>query len=171
MTGCRRSEVSAATWSEIDLATRTWTIPASRHKAGSEHHIPLTDDTVALLAGLPRHRSGDHVFTTTFGKTSIAGFSKFTARLVRAMRSELGPDMPPFCLHDLRRTFRSRLSEIGISERVAELCIAHAPRNALVRIYDQHRFADEIRAAHEAWHRRLRDILEPPHSNIVPLRA
>jgi integrase len=133
MTGARRSEVSAATWDEFDLAAKVWTIPASRHKAGSEHRVPLTDAMLELLGELPRYRSGDYLFSTTFGKTSIAGFSKYTAKLMRLVRSELGA-MPSFALHDLRRSFRTKLSEIGISERVAELAIGHAPRNPLIRV-------------------------------------
>jgi integrase len=171
LTGGRRSAIAGGRFSEIDLATRTWIIPRERAKCDCEHRVPLTDDLLKLLAELPRFRSGDHVFTTTFGKTSIAGFSKYTARLHRAMRAELGPDLPSFTLHDLRRTFRTRLSEVGVAERVAELCIAHAPRNALVRIYDQHRFEAEIRTAHERWHQRLRGIIEPPPANVVTLAA
>jgi hypothetical protein len=79
--------------------------------------------------------------------------------------------MPSFCLHDLRRTCRSRLSECGVSERVAEAAIGHGPRNPLVRIYDRHGYRDEIRAAFEAWHARLRALVSPPPANVVALRA
>jgi integrase len=166
MTGCRRGEVAGAQWSEIDVAAKLWTIPASRAKANAAHVVPLTDDLLELLATLPRYRSGPHLFSTTFGTTSIAGFSRYTARLLR----EMG-DPPPFSLHDLRRTYRSRLSEIGIAETVAERCIAHAPRNAILRVYDRYSYQDEIRAANERWHRRLRCIISLPPDNVVALRA
>jgi integrase len=122
-----------------------------------------------LLGELPRYRSGDHLFTTTFGKTSIAGFSKYTARLLRLMRLELG-DMANLSLHDLRRTTRTRLSELRIPEHVAEQAIGHAKRG-LLRIYDQHRHGDEVREAFEAWHQRLRGIVSPPpaNANVVAL--
>ena len=86
------------------------------------------------------------------------------------MRAELGADMPSFCLHDLRRTMRTRLSEIGIAEHVAEIAIGHAKRG-LIRIYDQHRHADAVRAAFERWHARLRDLIAPPPANVVTLRT
>ena len=147
-------EIAGGRWSEIDLAAKVWVVPRERAKADCEHRIPLTEDLIALLATLPRHRSGDHVFTTTFGKTSISGFSKACARLHRLMRAELGQAMPRWCLHDLRRTFRSRLSELGIAERVCELAIDHA-RTGVGRIYDLHRFESEIRSANERWHREV----------------
>jgi hypothetical protein len=70
------------------------------------------------------------------------------------MRAELGA-VPGFCLHDLRRTFRSRLSELGVSERIAELAIQHGPKDPLVKIYNRYEFDAEIRAAFEAWATRL----------------
>jgi integrase len=61
-------------------------------------------------------------------------------------------------IHDLRRTVRTRLSELRVPEHVAELVIGHA-RKGLARIYDQHRYADEMREALQAWAVRLRAIV------------
>ena len=36
LTACRSGEVRGACWEEIDLDTATWTVPASRMKAGGE---------------------------------------------------------------------------------------------------------------------------------------
>jgi integrase len=175
LTGARRGEIAGGCWSEIDFESKTWTVPRVRAKADCEHRIALTEDVITLLAGLPRYHSGDFIFTTSYGRRPISGFSKATRRLHNLMRRELGQAMPGWGLHDLRRTFRSRLSELGVSERVAELAIDHA-RTGIARVYDLHRFEAEIREAFEAWHRRLRDIIEPPPApadNIValPLRA
>jgi integrase len=170
LTGCRRGEVSDAAWSEFDLDAKIWTIPASRFKAGSEHRVPLTDDMLALLNELPRFQSGDYLFSTTFGKKPVNGFSKCAARLLRLMRAELGADMPNLTLHDGRRTVRTRLSELRIAENVAELCIGHSKRG-LLRIYDQHRHTDEIREALEAWNARLMNLVSPPPvDNVVAIR-
>jgi hypothetical protein len=79
--------------------------------------------------------------------------------------------MPSLTIHDLRRSTRSRLSELKVEERVAERAIGHGSRNGLIRIYDQHEYRDEIRAAFEAWHARLRSLVSPPPPNVVPLRA
>ena len=37
LTGARRSEIAEATWSEIDLAAKTLTLPASRTKNDEPH--------------------------------------------------------------------------------------------------------------------------------------
>jgi integrase len=167
--GCRRGSLAGARWAEFELSARIWTIPRERAKSDAEQRVPLSDDVVELLAALPRHRSGDFVFSPDYGRNPIGGFSKRVARLLRLMRAELGEAMPSFCLHDLRRTMRSRLSECGVAERVAELCIHHGPRDPLVRIYDRYGFEREVRAAFEVWHARLRLLVSPPPENVVAL--
>src|SRR5215471_8297918 len=49
MTACRAGEVLGATWDEVDLQDRTWTIPKARMKRDREHRVPLSDDAVAVL--------------------------------------------------------------------------------------------------------------------------
>ena len=36
-------------WSEIDVAAKTWTVPAERMKGGKEHIVPLCDRALAIL--------------------------------------------------------------------------------------------------------------------------
>ncbi len=45
----RVSEVTKATWDEVDLDTRIWTIPASRMNGGREHRVPLSQRAVEIL--------------------------------------------------------------------------------------------------------------------------
>ena len=63
-----------------------------------------------------------------------------------------------FRLHDLRRTVRTRLAEMGIPENVAEAVLGHTlPR--LIRTYNRHEPVPEMRAALEAWSARLEAIV------------
>ena len=71
-------------------------------------------------------------------------------------------------LHDIRRTVRTRLSSLRISERVAEMVIGHG-KKGLARVYDQHEFQDEMREALELWAGQLRSIVNPRPAKIVPL--
>ena len=43
LTAARSGEVRLATWGEIDLQNKIWTVPAERMKAGKEHRVPLSD--------------------------------------------------------------------------------------------------------------------------------
>jgi integrase len=80
MTGCRRAEMTEASWPEIDLDAKTFTIPPERFKSDRTHVVPLSDVAVAMFDQLPRFTSGDrvadgYVFTTTSGKKAVDGFS------------------------------------------------------------------------------------------------
>jgi len=47
--GSRSAEVLGATWGEVNLTDRVWTIPGSRMKNGDQHRVPLSDRAMAIL--------------------------------------------------------------------------------------------------------------------------
>ncbi|WP_369857845.1 tyrosine-type recombinase/integrase [Candidatus Thalassolituus haligoni] len=49
LTATRTSEVLKAEWTEIDLKTAIWTIPAERMKSRREHRVPLTKESIIIL--------------------------------------------------------------------------------------------------------------------------
>lgn len=183
LTGQRKSEVAEAKWREFDLAAKLWTVPPERFKSDATHIVPLADDVLTLLKTLPRWTTGDFLFSTTGGRKAVNGFSNAKKRLDRRMLRTLKADarlrgedprtvtLPPFVLHDLRRTMRTRLSSLRVPDAVAEMVIGHG-RKGLQRVYDQHKYLDEMREALDAWAARLRIIVHPtPPNNVVPLRG
>lgn len=180
LTGQRKNEVAEARWSEIDLAQKLWTIPASRMKASSAHVVPLSDDAVAILKSLPTFKKGDHLFSSTFGQTATNNFCRAKSRLDRemllswrALGRVRGLDrakahFAPFVTHDIRRSMRTGLSALPIPDLVRELVIAHT-KPGLHKVYDQHAYLDEKRRALDLWAARLRSIVEPPPANVIPL--
>src|SRR5262245_35695742 len=171
--GVRRCELGDATWDEFDLDNATWTVPAERMKADAAHVIPLPPLAAEFLrALLPRGllpRPGARVFG------SVLHYQRSKNALdtgIKALNG--GKALPRWTWHDCRRTMRTGLSTIGIPPHVAELCIAHTQKG-LAKVYDQHRFDDEKRAAFEAWERRVMSIINPPPAgddvgNVVKLR-
>jgi integrase len=158
LTGQRRGEMAGGRWTEIDLPSLLWRIPASRMKAGAVHVLPLTPEMMRILESLPRFAEGDFLFSTTFGRVPISGFSKANVRLDNLVAAELKRQPDPFTLHDLRRTMRTGLSTLPIPELVRELVIAHT-KPGLHKVYDQHAYLDEKRQALELWQVRVREIL------------
>jgi integrase len=176
LTGQRKSEVAEARWSEFNLEKKLWVIPAARMKAAAPHVVPLSDDAVAILKTLPRFQSGDHLFSTTFGQKPVNGFSKAKAALDKAMLANLRKvnpkaELPPFVIHDIRRSVRTGLSALPVQSEVAELVIAHT-KPGLRKVYDQYAFEFEKRRALDLWAQRLREIVEPTAAaNVVILRT
>jgi len=173
LTGARLGEVSDARWAEIDLAARTWTIPASRAKNRRTHAVPLSDDAVRILEGLPRFEKSDFVFTTT-GSTPVSGFSRAkraidrTVLQLRREEAEAHVDdpaqvkpLPPWRLHDIRRSVATNLQQLGVRLEVTEAVLNHVSgsRAGIVGVYQKYGFETEKRQALDAWSRRLAEIV------------
>jgi integrase len=169
LTGARRDEWAGATWGEVDLDRRLLTIPPERFKSNATHLIPLSGAVCEILKALPRFQ-GDYIFSCTFGARPVGNFAKAKERLDRLMAEELDKTPPPFVIYDLRRTMRTKLASLRVSDLVAEMVIGHG-RKGIQRVYNQHSYEPEMREALELWAARLRSIVEPPPENVVELKA
>jgi integrase len=130
LTTVRTSATLGATWNEIDLAKKLWTIPAERMKADREHRVSLSDRAVDILKSLPdsgKHKATSHVFLNDAGKP----FDDNTLlKLLRGMRDAT--------VHGFRATFRTWLNErTSFPRDLGELCLAHAVGDATERAYQR----------------------------------
>jgi integrase len=150
--GQRRDEVAEMRWNEIDFAAKTWTLPRARAKNDVEHGVPLSVEALQILEGLPRVSSKAGFVFTTNGETAVSGFARAKQRLDAELASA-APDMPPWVIHDLRRTFASGSARLGVNLPVIEEVLNHVSGSfrGIVGIYQRHSFADEKRAALDAW--------------------
>jgi len=62
LTTTRTNEIREMKWSEIDMKSTLWTIPAARMKVGKEHIIPLSKVAIQILEKLPRETASEYVF-------------------------------------------------------------------------------------------------------------
>jgi integrase len=168
LTGQRRSEVAEMRWAEIDLENRVWLLPKERAKNGVEHSIPLSDQAAEILKALPRIAGGDFVLTLN-GRNPIRGTPLIKRRIDR-----LAPPMPPWVLHDIRRTVASGMARLGINLPVVEKLLNHVSGSfaGIVGVYQRHSFADEKRAAMQTWARHVDAIVGgETAANVVSLKA
>jgi integrase len=161
LTAQREREVSDMSWPEVDIDNGVWTIPADRTKNGLVHECPLSSLAIQEIKSLPRFNAGEYVFTTQFGRRPISGFSK------AKMRADHYSGVKEWRIHDIRRTVRTGLAELGVPEIVGEKCLNHVERNILVKTYNRHAYLDEKRDALERWAGHVRDIVSPPPQNVV----
>src|SRR5262249_35612982 len=103
-------------------------LPKAITKTAADHDIPLTPLMRKVVDAQPR-RSSALVFPSPVTNGRLKGWSK----LLAALRAESGVE---FGLHDLRRTCRTLMSRLGVSEDIAELAIGHQ-RADLVRRYNK----------------------------------
>ncbi|MEQ8249418.1 MAG: integrase arm-type DNA-binding domain-containing protein [Alphaproteobacteria bacterium] len=126
LTAARSGEVRGATWAEIDLERKVWTVPGDRMKAGKEHVVPLCDDAVALLKELPRMEDSNLVFPAPRG----GQLSDMTlAAVMRRMKVAA-------TVHGFRSTFRDWTAEAtAYPHEVCEMALAHTVGSTVERAY------------------------------------
>src|SRR6185436_5285306 len=127
LTAARSSEVLGATWSEIDLDARIWTVPAERMKAGREHRVPLSDRTVAILQAMLPLRTSAFVFP---GMKANRPLSVMALEMVlRRMKVDA-------TVHGFRSAFRDWTGERTVYPReIAEAALAHLVGDEVERAY------------------------------------
>ncbi|WP_294532618.1 site-specific integrase [uncultured Rhodoblastus sp.] len=184
LTGARRDEIAEAKWSEFDADQKLLILPPARMKAKDAFEIPLTDKALEIIAALPKiaakNKEPEFLFTTS-GERPVSGFSKgkahidrIMAELVRTEQGDEAQEIPHWVFHDLRRTVATNLQKLGIRLEVTEAVLGHVSgsRSGIVGIYQRHKFADEKKAALEAWARRLDAIVSgKPAANVVELAS
>ncbi|OAN73270.1 integrase [Rhodobacteraceae bacterium EhC02] len=167
MTASRSGEVRGMTWDEIDFGpegvatlatTATWTIPASRMKAGRTHRVPLTPEAVTLLKALPRRKDSPYVFHALKGgqlsdMTLSAVMRRMQEAEVKAGRAGfLDPqNKRPAVPHGLRSTFRQWAAEQGFPRDMAELALAHFIGTDVERAYQRSDLMERRRDMMAAW--------------------
>ncbi len=145
LTGQRIGETQLAIWDDID--GDRWTIPARNTKNGREHWIALPRQAEALLQELDRERR------TVFGRATTTGVQAWLRRW--ADRQKITPRFTP---HDLRRTFATRLNELGVAPHVVERILNHTLQGVM-SIYNQAEYADERTEAMQLWADELEKIV------------
>jgi integrase len=173
--GLRLNEVARARWSEIE--GDVWTIPAARMKGKNgqarEHGVPLTAPPRRIFASVPHGERGDCIFSVKGGATPIVpGTVRLKAMLdtemlaiLRRRAAARGEDadkveLKPWRNHDVRRSCRSTLARLRVSEDVAEAVLAHQ-RGGVVGVYDRWHRLPEKRDALERWSRFLAELVRP----------
>jgi integrase len=187
LTGLRLNEAADASWAEIDTRNGVWIIPAARMKGkdgrAADHVVPITSEIGNILESLPRFKSGNFLFSATFGKGPIWVSGKVKARLdkrmlrtLKAMARMRGEDparvvLPAFVNHDLRRSLRTGLSKLRIDRDIREAVLAHV-RGGVEGVYDRHDYLAEKKGALEAWAAYLQNLSTPAveQTNIISFR-
>ena len=159
LTGQRRGEIAALQWSWIDFEKMLVTLPATLTKNKREHIFPIGEDALRLIAHIPR--SGRYLFPAARDRSKEKPATIFNGwgKSKDAFDHEL--DIPPWSLHDLRRTFRTKWAELGIPRDVAEKYINHVSgvHSGIEAVYNLHHYLPEMRAATAKWEEFLKDLL------------
>jgi integrase len=173
LTGQRAGEIADMRWSELkgdDLV-----LPSDRTKNGREHVVPLSAPARAIIAAQPRrvNRDGnirDLIFG--FGQGGFSGWGNAKDALDKRIAKNLGRKMPHWTPHDLRRSFATHASGLGVQPHIIEVVLNHVSgfRAGVAGIYNRHAYDNEKRTTLALWADHLLAIVENRKSNVKPMR-
>lgn len=145
LTAARSGEARFATFDEIDMDARTWTVPAERMKAGKEHVVPLSDRALAIVEIMRQRATSNLIFAG-----GVDGRPISDTAMTKALRLA-SPDKSA-TLHGLRSMFRDWAGEeTDFPREIAEWALAHQVGNAVERAYRRGDALEKRRKLMDAW--------------------
>jgi integrase len=167
VTGQRREEVASLTWEELDRTELMWTLPGHRAKNGEPNRIPLNALAVGVLDGIvggEKWPTRGKIFPTSTGG-GFTAYHKGKEKIDRLVAEDGGDPVPPWRLHDLRRTLATGFQRLGVRFEVTEAVLNHVggSRAGVAGIYQRHDWKEEKREALNLWNDHVAAILDRCH--------
>lgn len=155
----RTDEVLKAKWSEI--RKDVWTIPGSRMKAGKEHQVPLSQESLDILTiARSRDPGSEYVFSKNGKPMSNMAMLNAVKRL-----------NPKVTTHGFRSTFRDWIAEeTELSSELAEMQLAHTITNRVERAYRRGNLLEKRRKMMEHWSAYCQGLPAPDVVSVIPFK-
>jgi len=143
LTACRSDCARTATWDQIDLVDKVWTIPATAMKSGKEFRIPLSSAAQQLLTDLPQFEDNDHLFSGRLQGKPIGP---------SAMIKQLHALGETCTVHGFRSTFRDWAGETtNTANHIVEMALGHTIGNQVEAAYRRGDLFEKRRVLMELW--------------------
>ena len=145
LTAARTGEIIGMTWDELSKDGATWTVPASRMKAGEEHTVALSPLAREVLDRMPRRKT-QLVFPSPEHDAPMSSMGMLM--LLRRLEVEKKTTVHGLC----RSTFSTWANDLNIARSdVIEACLAHRESDRVKAAYSRAQFQADRRALLEAW--------------------
>ena len=143
LTAARSGEVLGARWAEINLADKTWIVPAERMKGQREHRVPLSPAAVELLRDLPRDGA------LVFHHPRHLDRTLHHSEPLKVLQHLSGG---AFTVHGFRSSFRDWAAETtAYPNHVIEQALAHTIGNAVEAAYRRGDLLEKRRRLMDVW--------------------
>jgi len=170
--GQRMAQLLRATVADYDAATKTLRLfdGKGKRREAREHLLPLAPIAAGIVEKLiaaAKEREAERAkgegrdpsfaglwLFSTHGRVAMTFETPGirAGEIAKAMKGE------PFNLRDIRRTVETMLAGLGISKDTRAQLLSHGLSGVQAAHYDRHTYADEKRAALNAWEARLESL-------------
>lgn len=145
LTACRGVELRLAKKSEFDLKGRVWRVPDENSKTREPFERGLSHKAVELLEiAFSLYKDFAQVFPPAAIKEDRPMSAGVPLNMAKQLRDEM--DIDHWSIHDLRRTAKTKMSELGVAPHVSEKVLGHKLGGVLA-VYDQHSYLREQQEA------------------------
>ena len=146
LTFVRPKELRYAEWSEFNLDTAEWRIPAEKMKMATPHIVPLSSQALNVLEALhPITGDGRYLFPS--GRTTARPMSE-NAVLAALRRMDFQNQMTG---HGFRSMASTLLNERGYNRDWIERQLAHCERDGVRAAYNYAEYLPERRRMMQDW--------------------
>lgn len=137
----RPAEAVSVLWDEIDLINKVWTIPSHKMKKKRDHHVPLTDQAIAILDQVkPYSKNRDYVFAS-LSKPNVP-ISKGTVNRIIGKTDFKGR----IVAHGFRSLASTTLNELtDYRPDLIDECLAHMVRGQTESRYNRAKYIEQRR--------------------------
>ena len=163
LTLVRKSELLKAKWEYIDFDKRIWLIPETKADSATGHSremvVYMSDQVIEIFKEL-KTIAGDEPYVFV-GRQSVTHISHNAFNTAQKAALAL-TDLPPFTVHDLRRTASTHLNEQGFHSDAIEACLNHTMRG--VRgVYNKAKYEKERIDIMEKWSNYIFSVIYEPN--------
>ncbi|EBN8055557.1 DUF4102 domain-containing protein [Salmonella enterica] len=155
LTGCRGVELRLARKVDFDLEGRVWVIPKENSKTRKRFVRGLSELSVECLKQVFEVYPGNSIVfppaTLQEDRPMAAGTIISLAEQVETMM-----DCPHWSAHDLRRTCKTKMAELGVAPHVSEKILGHK-LTGMLAVYDQYDYIPEQQEAADKWAQKVLD--------------
>ncbi len=146
LTLVRKSELLHALWRQVDFKLGEWALPGESVKNEKPHIVYLSRQATEILVEL-KTLAGDSEFVLP-GRGSLN--KPFASNALNKALEGVNFPIPPFTIHDLRRTGSTILHERGFSSDVVEKALNHTI-GGVRGVYNRAEYAEQRREMLQSW--------------------
>tara|TARA_R110000822_G_scaffold60287_2_gene150162 strand:- start:19322 stop:20533 length:1212 start_codon:yes stop_codon:yes gene_type:complete len=139
LTFVRSGELRGAKWGEFDIDEKVWRIPAERMKMKTDHLVPLSDQSIAVINQV-RPIAGQYelVFPSERNRHNPMSDNTMRKAVFNMGYDGKTPGKSKAVPHGFRATASSILNEEGFNPDAIERQLSHMERNGVRAAYTHH---------------------------------